>query len=95
MTTIMTDTPTREELESINKKHRRLRGSDELKYPQRNLRCRSECGVAHYRIDMASGAKVRQHPCFLIIGHEEPCEFSSECDAHLTVQMVGMEVAVA
>lgn len=56
-------------------KHRRLRGSDDLRYPPNTHRCRLHCGLE----DMRDGGRVRSHSCFLRLGHKEPCEYSSEC----------------
>lgn len=74
------------EIEGYNKKHRRVRGSLQLKYPPKESRCLKTCGTLHYQVDTRKGKEYREHPCFLAIGHEGLCEFSSEC-ALLTAQI--------
>lgn len=60
----------------IEKKHRQIRRSDDLKYPGSAFRCMGRCGHYHDEI----GDQLKQHRCFLGIGHrEEFCEFSSAC----------------
>lgn len=76
------DQLTDSELESFNKKHKRIRGTHELKYPPKESRCRSECGRQDYRLEIRGREQIRHHPCFLAINHEEDCEFSSECMGH-------------
>lgn len=66
---------------TINDKHRHIRGSDDLKYPGNQSRCRSTCGHYHDEYhDHEGHLKYKEHRCFLAIGHrEEFCEFSSVC----------------
>lgn len=63
----------------INAKYVALRGSLLYKYPPKEARCRKECGYLHYVIESPRGRRVVEHPCFLAIGHEGWCQFSSEC----------------
>lgn len=66
--------------ETINKKHKRIRGSDEFKYPPNASRCKQTCGIAHDWVrDMEGREHPRQHRCFLSLDHEGFCEFSSAC----------------
>lgn len=65
--------------EAMDAKHIRLRGSLALKYPPREASCRHECGLDDYR--KSEGKPPVQHRCFLAVGHQGPCEFSSECVA--------------
>lgn len=71
-------------LRQIGDKHRRLRGSDNLKYlPLRSLRCLIECDLED-QIDGEWGSQRgthTDHQCFLRPSHAEPCQFSSECRA--------------
>jgi hypothetical protein len=64
----------------INNKHRKVRGSDDLKYPPKDERCGGECGESHYLIEVRGMERMRMHPCFLAMGHAGSCEFTSECD---------------
>lgn len=60
----------------INDRHRKVRGSDVLKYPANEDRCTSTCGHLHDQVR----DKMREHRCFLAMGHREKfCEFSSVC----------------
>lgn len=54
----------------ITAKHRRLRGSDALKYPPPHLACIEMCGLC-----------TPGHRCFLMAGHtpKDIHEFSSVC----------------
>ena len=76
---------TKEELSEIYAKHRALRGSNRLKYPAKESRCRNQCGIFEHDVVMGLDKKrlvVRrrqQHGCFLSLAHEGYCEFSSEC----------------
>lgn len=64
----------------INNKHFRIRGSHDLKYSANKSRCLNRCGIAHDWIKDASGREVaKPHRCFLAVGHEGFCEFSSIC----------------
>lgn len=64
----------------INDKHYRIRGSHDLKYPANRSRCLNRCGIAHDLIKDPSGREVaRPHRCFLAVGHEGFCQFSSIC----------------
>lgn len=72
------------EIQGYNEKHKRIRGSLELKYPPKESCCRKGCGYQHYKVEIRGKTETRQHPCFLAIGHEGPCEFSSECASMLT-----------
>lgn len=63
----------------INAKHVALRGSLVYKYPPNAARCKKECGYLHYVIESLRGRQVVERPCFLAIGHEGYCQFSSEC----------------
>lgn len=67
-------------LTAIYRKHKLLRGTDNLKYlGERRLRCQGSCSLG----DMPTGEwgkrQVSDHPCFLAPSHNGPCEFSSEC----------------
>lgn len=75
------------EIEGYYKRHKRIRGSHELKYPPKESRCRRACGTLHYEVDTRKAKEYREHPCFLAIGHEGPCEFSSECAQLFTGQI--------
>lgn len=59
----------------IDIKHRRVRGSDHLKYPASEDQCRLTCGHLHDQI----GDRPREHRCFLGVLHSGECEFSSAC----------------
>ena len=65
----------------ISAKHYRIRGSDELKYPANESRCRNTCGHPHDQYQDRDGhPRYKEHRCFLGIGHREKfCEFSSVC----------------
>lgn len=67
--------------ESINAKHKRIRGSHDLKYPANDSRCRQTCGHRHDLTKNSLGLeRLQEHRCFLAVGHEETyCQFSSEC----------------
>lgn len=67
--------------ESITAKHKRIRGSHDLKYPANNSRCRQTCGHRHDLTKNSLGLeRLQEHRCFLAGGHEEVyCKFSSEC----------------
>lgn len=69
------------DLELINTKHFRIRGSNDLEYPPNESRCRITCGHDHdFFRDHEGHSRVKEHRCFLAIGHEDIyCEFSSEC----------------
>lgn len=70
------------EIKSFNAKHKRLRGSNDLKYPPRESSCKNECGIPEHDVSMNREGKEmmrRQHRCFLAAGHEGACEFSSAC----------------
>lgn len=68
------------DLERINNKHYRIRGSNDLKYPPNESRCGITCGHRHdFFIDREGHSRAKEHRCFLAVGHEEYCEFSSEC----------------
>lgn len=67
-------------LTAIYKKHKRLRGTDDLKYlGERRLRCQTTCGLS----DMVTGEwdkrTVESHQCYKAPSHSGPCEWSSEC----------------
>lgn len=69
---------------AINAKHRKIRGSSELKYPAFDSeRCHVNCGLMDLRNIVATRVEDRRrnHRCFLFLGHEGDCEFSSECGA--------------
>jgi hypothetical protein len=76
------------EIDSINKKHKRIRGTSELKYPPKESRCHATCGIpaddawAH---KFTGKFQKGQHRCFLAIGHRGDCEFSSECTSRIQV----------
>lgn len=59
----------------IERKHLRLRGTHNLRYPPNAHRCRLRCGLD----DMRDGERVNSHTCFLRSNHDGPCEWSSEC----------------
>lgn len=61
----------------IDAKHIRLRGSLKYKYPPRESSCRHECGNTDYY--KVAGKPPIHHRCFLAVGHDGDCEFSSEC----------------
>lgn len=63
------DNPADPELAGYNKKHERIRGTHELKYPPKESRCKLTCGSLHYEIETRQGKEYREHPCFLAIGH--------------------------
>jgi hypothetical protein len=76
------------EINSINKKHKRIRGTPELKYPPKESRCRLTCGISGHDwwADKFTGKQREgQHRCFLAIGHRGDCEFSSECTSQIQV----------
>ena len=80
----MEDELSKSESEAYNKKHKRIRGTLDLKYPPRVSRCKSTCGYWHYNVEVRGKPEQRQHPCFLVIDHAGPCEFTSECGLILT-----------
>lgn len=61
---------------AIQSKHLRLRGTEALRYPDKEDRCGRSCGLGDLPAD--GKREARDHPCFLG-PHEGPCEFSSEC----------------
>lgn len=61
----------------IDAKHISLRGSLKYKYPPRESSCRHECGASDYFKVVSKPPE--HHRCFLAIGHQGDCEFSSEC----------------
>jgi hypothetical protein len=63
----------------IDAKHRRIRKSDELKYPGNRERCLKTCGEFHCEVKTPQGRAWIAHRCFLAVDHELGCEFSSEC----------------
>lgn len=65
----------------INNKHEQIRGSNEMKYPPNESRCRQTCGHKHDEyIDREGHQRSKEHRCFLAIGHPQKyCQFSSEC----------------
>lgn len=67
--------------ESIADKHKRIRGTHDLKYPGNKSRCKSTCGIAHdWIMDINGREHPRQHRCYLAIDHKDPyCQFSSQC----------------
>lgn len=65
--------------DQISKKHKRIRGSDELKYPPNESRCRQTCGTHHDRVSTRQGERMVEHRCFLALDHRGHCEFSSAC----------------
>lgn len=65
--------------DEINKKHRRIRGSDVLKYPPNESRCKQTCGTRHDRVVTAQGERMVEHRCFLALEHQSDCQFSSAC----------------
>lgn len=65
--------------DEVNKKHRRVRGSDALKYPPNESRCRETCGTRHDRVVTAHGERMVEHRCFLALEHQGYCEVSSAC----------------
>lgn len=77
------DELTDQEMEGYMAKHKRIRGSYELKYPPRAFRCERKCGRLHCEVEGQRGIILTEHPCFLAIGHRGECQFSSEC-ARLT-----------
>lgn len=66
------------EVERYAAKHRRLRGTDQLRYPPNAHRCRLRCGLDDMRDGEGDKQRVASHQCFLGT-HEGRCEFSSEC----------------
>lgn len=67
---------------AIYRKHKLLRGTDDLKYlGERRLRCQTTCGLS----DMITGEwdkrTVEDHQCFLAPHADGDCEYSSECAA--------------
>lgn len=58
----------------IDAKHIRLRGSLAPKYPPREACCQKRCGAGDNNSD-----RDGQHQCFLVPGHADAHEFSSEC----------------
>lgn len=68
------------ELERINNKHFRIRKSHELKYPGNESRCKQTCGYLHDEVENSFNVMtLKEHRCFLKIGHEPHCQFSSAC----------------
>lgn len=64
----------------INRKHVRIRGSMAYKYPPKESRCRTKCGLGDMPVlDRFQNRKHEDHRCFLGIAHDGDCEFSSEC----------------
>lgn len=72
----------------IDAKHRRIRGSDRLKYPPNRLRCIKNCGQSHCEIATPKGRIWIPHRCFLEVDHEVRCQFSSECSSSVEVANV-------
>jgi hypothetical protein len=79
---------TEAEVENINRKHRLIRGSMELKFPPKEARCRNTCGELHCEVPIEDEYRWVEHPCFLKPGHVGDCEFSSECDQSSPVTVV-------
>jgi hypothetical protein len=79
--------------EEITAKHKRIRGTHELKYPGKESRCKGGCGRYHYVVITSRGERTTEHPCFLAIDHSGPCEFTSECDAYSSPSTVVAEAA--
>lgn len=65
--------------EEITEKHKRIRGTHELKYPPNESRCRNKCGTKHDPVMTDKGEIMVEHRCFLGVGHVGQCEFSSAC----------------
>jgi hypothetical protein len=87
---------TDDELEGYNVKHKRIRGSSRLKYPPNESRCLQRCGIeAHDTWTHRFTGKVfsTEHRCFLSLGHEGPCEFSSECGVFLSPEVASEAAA--
>lgn len=67
-------------LAEVDRKHKRLRGTDILKYPPtRRERCQTTCGLEDAPDGDYASRRYSEHQCFLRPSHPEPCEFSSEC----------------
>lgn len=72
--------------EALAAKHKRIRGTNALKYPINNgSRCEQLCCLLDLRDDGATNPsqRLRHHRCFLFTSHEGSAEglheFSSEC----------------
>lgn len=72
----------------IDAKHRRIRGSNRLKYPGNEDRCQKTCGKSHCEVRTSKGRQWIAHRCFLAVDHECECQFSSECSSPLGVANV-------
>lgn len=73
--------------EEISNKHKRVRGSNELKYPPNESRCKQTCGTSHDLVDTLKGERTVEHRCFLVVAHQGYCEFSSACGDVLESQV--------
>lgn len=72
----------------INAKHVAIRGSLAYKYPPKEARCRSNCGLNDMPVtDRNGNRKLADHGCFLAVGHKGLCEFSSECEVRQVVNV--------
>ena len=79
--------------DEITDKHKRVRGTHELKYPAKEGRCQKSCGHPHYEVRTTKGVRWIEHPCFLAVDHNGECEFSSECYLETSPVAVVTDVA--